>query len=83
MATFFIGLINLFINALGSVLAFLIGILPTSPFLMVENINIPYLGELNWIIPINLMISLLGFWLLAIASYYLVSIVLRWVKVIS
>lgn len=83
MVNFIIGLFNLLIKALGNVATFLINILPTSPFLVVESLEIPYLNNLNWILPVDLFLSILGYWVSAIAIYYLVQIVLRWVKVIQ
>lgn len=37
----------------------------------------------NWFIPFRTLLTILGFWLSAVALYYLVQIVLRWVKVIE
>lgn len=78
-----VDLINLIIKAVGIVITTIINILPTSPFLLVEDIELPYLSELNWVIPFNLFLSILGYWISAIAIYYGVQIILRWVKVIQ
>ena len=78
-----VGFINLIIKFLGAVAESLIGILPTSPFLVFQNVNIPYLDTLNWVIPIDVMFSITVYWLSSIAIYYLVQVVLRWVKVIQ
>ncbi len=83
MLIFIVGTINLIIKALGSVLSMIIGLLPDSPFLLIENINIPYLSYFNWLIPVNKMIVILSYWLVAIGLYYVVSVVLRWTKAIS
>lgn len=83
MIALLVDLINLIIKAVGIVITTIINILPTSPFLLVDNIELPYLSELNWVIPFNLFLSILGYWIGAIAVYYGVQIILRWVKVIQ
>ena len=59
--------------------------LPQSPF---SNVSLPAgisegLGWLNWFIPVHEIFVLATAWLGAIALYYLASVMLRWVKVIS
>lgn len=75
-------LLNQIIKALGTIGKAMVSILPTSPFLVLQNIEIPYLKHLNWIIPVNEIISITIYWLGAIATYYLVQVILRWVKII-
>lgn len=75
-------LINQLIKALGKIAEMMINILPESPFLIVENIEIPYIKYLNWIIPFEEMLVILTYWVGAIAIYYIVQVILRWVKVI-
>lgn len=75
-------LINQLIKALGNIAEMMINILPESPFLIVENIEIPYLKYLNWVIPVEEMLVILTYWVGAIAIYYIVQVILRWVKVI-
>lgn len=76
-------LINQLIKALGIIGEMMVNILPSSPFIIVERIDIPYLNYLNWIIPIEEMIVITSYWLSAIAVYYVVQIILRWVRVIQ
>jgi len=83
MANFIIGIFNLIIKSFALIAKTIISILPTSPFLILENIDIPFLAELNFIIPIDILIGILSYWLGAIATYDLVSVIMRWVKVIS
>lgn len=78
-----VGFVNLLIKALGEIITILLKILPTSPFLLVSEINLSFLEELNWVIPIDFMISVSLTWLICIAIYYIVSIALRWIKVIQ
>ena len=62
----------------------IVNVLPRSPFLQfIENVEMPYLPYLNWLIPVREMVQVFGAWLGAIAVFYLVQIVLRWVKVIQ
>ena len=75
-------LINQLIKALGKIGESMVNILPPSPFLIVERIEIPYLNYLNWIIPVEEMAVILMYWLSAIAVYYIAQVILRWVKII-
>lgn len=83
IVTFLIGLINLIIKGLGTVAKSAIFFLPPSPFKVLDNIEIPYLDTLNWVMPISFFINLLLYWTLAIGVYYVVQVVLRWVKVVE
>lgn len=61
-------------------------LLPLSPFRgLVNYVNgiQTQLGWLNWFIPVRAMLDLFGTWLLAVAGFYALSIVLRWLKAIS
>lgn len=63
----------------------IISVLPKSPvqqFLNSFN-DLPYLQYLNWFIPISSVIVVLEAWLVAIAIFYLYSLILRWVKAIE
>lgn len=77
-----VALLNLLIKALGGIGSLIFMILPTSPF---KNLNfeIPYLQEINWIIPFNFMVNITAIWLVAIGVYYSVMIILRWIKAIE
>lgn len=60
-------------------------VLPTSPFRDFINSmeELPYLGYLNYFIPIGTFIKIGTAWLAAIALFYLYSIVLRWIRAIE
>lgn len=75
-------LINQLIKALGKIGETMVNMLPPSPFLIVERIEIPYLNYLNWILPFDEMVIVLMYWVSAIAIYYIVQVILRWVKII-
>ena len=64
---------------------FLVSVLPVSPFqkFLAQVGGLPYLGYLNWFIPVGTFIKIGEAWLGAIALFYLYSIVMRWVKMIG
>ena len=70
---------------LGSLADGLVSLLPLSPFTdMIATLEkMPYLGLINWFIPISGMVALAGGWLMAIGLYYAYSVVARWIKLIS
>lgn len=74
---------NILIEGLGLIGNAVMLLLPTSPFTQFMNVDIPYIDTLNWILPIGTFISILTAWLTCIALYYLVQVVLRWVKIIE
>lgn len=65
----------------------LIAILPESPFREIIDewsINVPDgIAWLNWLIDIPGMMRILAAWLSCYVIYLLVSIVMRWIKVIE
>lgn len=60
----------------------ILNILPTSPivYLASDSTVSKYLGYVNFFIPVYLWISILESWLVAIAIYYAVRVILRWLK---
>ena len=44
---------------------------------------LPFLGYLNWFVPIGDFIKIGTLWITAIGAYYAWSIIARWVKIIS
>ena len=60
-------------------------VLPLSPFTDVidELETLPYLGYLNWFIPVGRIIKIGTVWLTAVGLFYLYSIILRWIKAIE
>lgn len=73
------------IDAVGSLLAALVGLLPASPFTVVA--ANPALSDLihkiNFFIPVYEFVSILQTWLIAVVGFYLYSIYARWVKAIE
>ena len=85
MGDFVISVLNYIISAIGGAISFLIGFLPKSPFhyLEVNSVVNKYLGYLNWIVPINYIVTFLEVWLIAIGVFYIYQVFARWVKVIA
>lgn len=63
----------------------LIRLLPTSPFRgVIDQIHdIPYIGFINWFLPIDFVVGALMAWVSAITIYYAYMLILRWVKAID
>ncbi len=78
-----IDLINFLIQGLGLLISTLINLLPDSPFTILSNLEVSFLNYLNWIIPVGTFIGIIEVWLIAIATYYLISVALRFAKVIE
>lgn len=69
---------------LQNIFSWVLNLLPDSPFQMLSTSTIePYLKAINWVIPIDFMISTMETWLAAIAVYYIYQAVLRWARAIS
>lgn len=72
---------NLFSKYAGT----LVGLLPASPFAPALDYfrDLPYLGWLNWVVPVKDMLNVAFVWLAAITVFYLYAIIMRWLKVIG
>lgn len=63
-------------------------ILPLDPFIhYIEALNSEGIQQglkwLNWFVPLGDFIDILRTWVLCVASYYVFTVVLRWLKVIE
>lgn len=78
MLDFMMELLNRFGDMLSKVL-------PLSPFqsYIKSFSNLPYLGYLNWFLPIGAFVKIGMAWLVAIGIFYMYSIIMRWVKMID
>lgn len=65
--------------------SWLLSVLPHSPFSDFIDVlsDIPYLGYLNWFIPVESILTVFSIYLGAVASFYIYSIIARWVKMIG
>lgn len=63
----------------------IVRVLPRSPFasLLDQFEGLPFLGYLNWFIPVRAILTVMAAWLTAIAAFYLYSVIARWVKLIG
>ncbi len=78
MLAFFSEMMTAFAAALAKVM-------PASPFQQwIDKFgNIPYLGYLNWFIPVAAFVKIGLAWLGCIAIFYIYSVAMRWVKLIG
>lgn len=62
-----------------------ISLFPLSPFTPViqELSSLPYLGYINWFVPIVDFIKIGTLWITAIGVYYAWSVIARWVKLLG
>lgn len=74
-----------FYEMMSAFAAALVKVLPVSPFQQYIKAfaNLPYLGVLNWFLPISAFVKIGTAWLGAISLFYLYSIIMRWLKVIG
>lgn len=72
-------------NLLDKFLQAVLSLFPLSPFReVIEELgSLPYLGYINWFVPIGDFVKIGTVWLAAIAAYYAWSIIARWIKLIS
>lgn len=63
----------------------LLSLFPTSPFVdfIADLSQLPFLGYLNWFVPVGEMLVVGVAWITAIGLYYLYSVIARWIKLIS
>ncbi len=72
------------IDGLGETLEDIINVLPDSPFNLIDNSSVStYMGWLNWLVPVSQIVAILQVWVVAVGIYYVVVIVLRWIKAID
>lgn len=55
---------------------------PFTPYIAAIS-DVPYIGYINWFVPVGTFVKIGGAWLVAIAVYYLYCVLARWVKLIS
>ena len=74
--------LNAFLDKLVAVVLVL---LPNDPFIeFIDNLAIsPYLGYINWIVPVGTILTIATAWVTAIGVFYVYQLVLRWAKVVS
>jgi len=62
--------------------AIVVALLPASPFTAFSSIiqQLPFIGYVNYFIPIGTILSIMEAWLAAITVYYIYMLVLRMIK---
>lgn len=71
-------------DQLNNILSWVVLLLPPSPFSLLDMTPLhDYLGYINYFVPLDYITSLLSAWGLAILTYYIYHIILRWVKAIN
>lgn len=84
MWTYIVEFLNALIKQLGTIVTSIFNILPNSPFSDIDITPLnDYLGYLNYLVPVGKIVSVVTLWTIAIGTYYIVQIVLRWLKVIE
>ena len=80
-------MINTIADFLYNILDAVGNILPRDPFVQFfvvpDAVIYKYLGCINWVIPVQFMVSTFEAFLIAYGSYLLISAVLRWIKAIE
>lgn len=71
-------------QAIENALEWLVNLLPDSPFILLDDSPIqPYLKWINWVIPFDFILNTLTAWLVAVAGYYVWSVVLRFINAVD
>lgn len=71
-------------TALGEILNGILLVLPDSPFRpMLKSIPQDLLGGLNWMFGFGDILTLLVAWIACVGIYYIVVIILRWIKAVE
>lgn len=72
-------------NLFNGFLQRILELLPLSPFQSyIDQIaDIPWLGILNWFVPVSEILGVMAVWLVSVALFYAYSVVMRWVKLIG
>lgn len=70
---------------LDKLLAVILSLLPLSPFAeFIGSLEqVPYLGYINYFVPVGTCLKIGAAWLSAIALFYLYSVIARWIKLIE
>ena len=76
---------SMILNGIREIIELVLSLLPDSPFReFLDGLSqLPYLGYLNWFLPIADFVKLLGVWCVAVGIFYVVSVILRFVKAID
>lgn len=77
-------MLDSFMGGVKGAIEWVVNLLPGSPFRAVSNDGVSgFLSGLNWVIPIGTMVAELEVYVIAVLIFYVLSVVMRWVKVIK
>ena len=77
-------IINSFFEWVKSGIVSALNLLPDSPFhIEVPDFMHTIIGYVNFFIPIGWMVEVLAAWLACVAAWYVIMLVLRWIKAIE
>ncbi len=78
-------MLDLMRSLLDNFLDLLMDVLPLSPFQSAIDAleQLPYLGYLNYFVPVGTFLQISAAWLSAITLFYLYSILMRWIRMIG
>lgn len=70
---------------LGTIIGVIVSVLPPSPFTFIEATPVirEMLTYVNFFIPISFFVSVIQAWTVAVVSYYVWQVGLRWAKAIN
>lgn len=72
------------LDKLNEVLSWVTQVLPPSPFKLLDMTPLhDYLPYINYFVPLDFALSALSAWGLAISTYYIYQVILRWAKAIK
>lgn len=85
VGAWFMGVFNNIGAFFGSCFTGILSILPDSPFVMLDKIPgfSDIMGYVNYFIPFDFAVSTLTAWLVAVGTFYLWQLLLRWIKAIE
>lgn len=68
-----------------SIATIIIAILPNTPFMsfLVELAGLPYLGYLNWIIPVGTCLAIMSAWWVCVVIFYAIRWILSQINMIG
>lgn len=79
-----INALNYVISQIGGLISLIFYLLPETPFNSIyQYLNNDFFMNLNWILPIPEILTFLVSWTTAVSLYYVISVVLRWIKAIE
>ncbi|HZK70753.1 MAG TPA: hypothetical protein VFD03_04415 [Clostridia bacterium] len=78
-----IAILNGIIAGIGGMMGALLNLLPTSPFALIVGLDNFWINIMNYWLPVNSMVAHLELYVSAVAAYYLIRVVLRWVKAVG